>query len=321
MDATRRRETREHLMKRLFAFAFALLLPLCGWAQNNSYINFASGTAPSYEGLWWNAAESGWGISVSHQGDILFAVWYTYDRDGTPMWLVMPDAALVDQGDMDMMGMMDMSMMGMTRNPPVYTGTLYRSRGPAFSSATFDRNAVGVTPVGMATFLFKGNNSGVFAYTVDNFSASKNITRMVFSSSMPMCSVGGVAKASNTVNYQDLWWRAAESGWGVSIVHQGNILFATWFTYDATGKGLWLVMSNAARTGDGLYAGKIYRATGPAFDSASWDASKVRVTEVGAATFTFSDASNGTFAYTLDGVAQSKAIQRMVYALPVSVCN
>ena len=36
--------------------------------------------------------------------------------------------------------------MGSTRNPPLFTGEIYRATGPAFSSLTFDRNAVGVTP-------------------------------------------------------------------------------------------------------------------------------------------------------------------------------
>ena len=307
-------------MKRVIAFAFALLLPLCGSAHN-SYIDFPSGTAPSFEGVWWNAAESGWGVSVTHQGDVLFAVWYTYDRDGSPTWFVMPDAKLIDQSDNDMEGMMEMSMMGMTRNPPTYTGMLYRTSGPAFSSATFDRGAVGVTEVGMGTLLFRGIDNGVFAYTVGDFSGSANITRMAFSSSMPSCSVGGEAKASGRTSYQDMWWRPAESGWGVNIAHQGDTLFATWFTYDAAGRGQWLVMSNAGRIAEGRFAGKIYRTTGPAFDSPSWDASRVRATEVGDATFTFTDASNGTFAYTLDGVARSKAIERMVFTLPTSICN
>jgi len=307
-------------MKRLIAFAFAMLLPLGGWAYN-SYTNFPSGTAPSFEGVWWNAAESGWGVSVSHQGDVLFAVWYTYDRDGSPMWLVMPNAALVDMSENDMEGMMAMSMMGMARNPPTYTGALYRTNGPVFSSATFDRNAVGVTEVGMATFLFRGMDEGVFAYSVGAISGAKNITRMAFSSSVPSCSVGGEAKAAGRANYQDLWWRPSESGWGVNIAHQGDTLFATWFTYDAAGRGQWLVMSNTSRVADGKYAGKIYRATGPAFDSGSWDASRVRTTEVGDATFTFSDASRGTFEYTLGGITQSKPIERMVFALPASVCN
>jgi hypothetical protein len=308
-------------MKRLLATIFSLLLPVCGLAQTNSYMNFANGTAPSFEGMWWNAAESGWGVSVTHQGDVLFAVWYTYDHDGSPMWLVMPDAALIDVGDGDMMGMMEMSMMGMSRNPPIYTGALYRSSGPAYSSATFDRNAVGVTEVGMGTILFRSNDSGVFGYTVGGFSASKNITRMVFAPSAPKCSIGGVAKASGPVNYQDMWWRPSESGWGVNIAHQGDTLFATWFTYDAAGKGMWLVMSNTAKTADGRYAGKVYRATGPAFDSPFWDTSRVHATEVGSASFTFGDAASGTFAYSVEGVTQSKSIQRMVYATPASICN
>ena len=307
-------------MKRLIAFAFAFLFPILGSAHN-SYIDYPSGTAPSFEGVWWNAAESGWGVSVTHQGDVLFAVWYTYDRDGAPIWLVMPNAALVNTSDNDMDGMMEMSMMSAGRTPPMFTGAIYRATGPAFSSATFDRNAVGVREVGMGTLLFKEDNNAVFAYTVDDFSGAKNITRMAFSSSMPSCSVGGEAKASGPRNYQDMWWRPSESGWGVNIAHQGDTLFATWFTYDAAGRGQWLVMSNAARTGDGRYAGKVYRTTGPAFDSSTWDASRVRTTEVGTASFTFGDASNGTFAYTVEGVTRSKPIERMVYALPASICN
>ena len=308
-------------MKQLVALAFALLLPVCGWATPNSYTNYAPGTAPSFEGLWWNAAESGWGVSVSHQGDILFAVWYTYDSDGSPMWLVMPDAVLIDMSDGDMMGMMEMSMMGMNRVPATFTGTLYRTTGPAFSSATFDRTAVGVTAVGMGTFQFRDADGGVFAYTVGNFSASKDITRQAFGAVMPRCAVGGVQKAASAVNYQDLWWRPSESGWGVNVAHQGDTLFATWFTYDAAGKGLWLVMPNTTKTGEGQYAGKVYSATGPAFNSPSWNTGSVRATELGSATFTFNDASHGTFAYTVGGVAQSKAIERQVFSLPASVCN
>ena len=36
-------------------------------------------------------------------------------------------------------------------------------------------------------------------------------------------------------NYQDLWWAApagSEAGWGVNLTHQGDTIFATWFTYD-----------------------------------------------------------------------------------------
>src|SRR5205085_8410837 len=142
-------------------------------AQYNTY---APGTAPSYEGLWWNSSESGWGLSVAHQGDVLFVVWYTFDHDGSPMWLVMPDAQLVGDDDMDgmmsMMGTMGMGMMGMMRNPPLYSGTLYRSSMPA--------KQLVMTEVGVGTLRFNDRDHAAFAYTVGNVAGSKNVSRMVF---------------------------------------------------------------------------------------------------------------------------------------------
>ncbi|MGE5090318.1 MAG: S8 family peptidase, partial [Candidatus Levyibacteriota bacterium] len=47
-------------------------------------------------------------------------------------------------------------------------------------------------------------------------------------------------------NYEGLWWAApagSESGWGINFAHQGDVIFATWFTYDATGKAWWLSMT------------------------------------------------------------------------------
>jgi hypothetical protein len=50
MNLARRRETREHQMKRLLALAFALLLPVLGWAQN-SYISYAATFAYAVDGV------------------------------------------------------------------------------------------------------------------------------------------------------------------------------------------------------------------------------------------------------------------------------
>jgi len=44
-------------------------------------------------------------------------------------------------------------------------------------------------------------------------------------------------------------------------------------------------------------------------------------TTVGNATFTFSDANNGTFNYTVNGVNQSKPIQRLSFSSPVTICK
>ncbi len=50
------------------------------------------------------------------------------------------------------------------------------------------------------------------------------------------------ANLASATNYQDLWWTAIEreSGWGINFAHQGNSVFATWYTYNVDGTPLWL---------------------------------------------------------------------------------
>ena len=114
---------------------------------------------------------------------------------------------------------------------------------------------------------------------------------------------------------------ASEGGWGINITHQGDIIFATWFTYGADGKGMWIVMARGEKTAANTWSGKLYRTTGPAFSSTPFDGTKVVTSEVGTGTFTFTDAMTGTFAYTLNGVTQSKPIMREVFMSPTSVCK
>lgn len=275
----------------------------------NSPQNFArqtgsvSGTAGplNVQALWWAApggSESGWGLNIAHQGDILFATWFTYDSDGSGMWLVAPEARRT------------------TGN--TYTGALFRTTGPGFDSSPFDPSRIAASAVGSATFSFSGAGSGTFSYTANGVSQSKAITRQVFDAA-PTCAAGGASGAA--VNYQDLWWRSSESGWGVNITHQGNIVFATWFTYEASGKGMWLVMPEGRMAAPGVYSGRLYRTRGPAFDAVPFNPAGVTATDVGSGTFTFSGAASGEFAYTVNGVTQSKAIARQVYSSPATVCR
>ena len=77
----------------------------------------------------------------------------------------------------------------------------------------------------------------------------------------------------------------------------------------------------ARRRAPGVYSGALYRTTGPAFNANPWNPTQVGIDPAGTATFTFSDIANGTFAYTVDGISQSKPITRQVYAAPATVCN
>lgn len=265
----------------------------------------AFGQNVSYEGLWWNSpanSESGWGLNITHQGTILFATWFTYDRDGNGMWLVMSNGARTGTNS--------------------YSGPLYRTTGPAYNAATFDSSKVVHAAVGSASFSFTDADNGTFTAVVDGQTMTKAITRQLFANPAPTCVAGG--EASGAPNYQALWWRApagSESGWGVNVAHQGDVLFVTWFTYGADGKALWLVGSSVSRTGPGTYSGSLQKVSGPTFNAVPWNPNLVSRVQVGSVTLQFSDAANGVMTYALDGVTRSKPITRQVYSAPVTVCR
>jgi hypothetical protein len=296
-----------------------LVLLLLAFVACNGYAQ----STPSFSGLWWTAAEAGWGLNVTHQGDVLFATWFTYDRNGNGQWLVMPhgDLMAMDSGEMGMMmnpGMMGM-MPGMMMGTPTFGGMLYRTTGPAFDAKSFDPSAVTTTVAGYAMLTFQDDFDALFEATVDGVYQSKWITRETYSTP-PVC---GFGMAPDTSNFQDLWWRAGgtESGWGLNVTQQGGVVFATWFTYDESGKGLWLVMPDATQSAPMTYTGKLYRTRGPSFDATPWNPANVVATEVGSATLAFSDPSNGTFTAQVGTSTIVKPIARQTYASPASVCR
>jgi len=261
--------------------------------------------AINYGGLWWAVpagSESGWGINFAHQGDSIFASWFTYDLTGKGLWVVMtaPKSA-----------------------PNTYSGTFYTTTGPAFNAMPFNPVSVVSTAVGNGTLTFSDANNGSFSYTLNGVTQSKAITREVFGT-LPSCvAAASSASLAAATNYQDLWWAApagSESGWGINLNHESDTIFATWFTYDLNGSPMWLVVT-AAKSVLGVYTGTLYRTTGPAFSAVPFNPAKVVPTAVGNATLTFIDGNNASFAYTVNGVSQTKAITREVFSGAGTVCQ
>jgi len=109
------------------------------------------------------------------------------------------------------------------------------------------------------------------------------------------------ASAADT-NYQGLWWNdppASESGWGINFAHQGDVIFATWFTYDAAGKPWWLI-AELHKSAPGVYTGGISTVTGPPFNAVPFSPGNIVETAVGTATVTFADGFTATFEYTVN---------------------
>ena len=256
--------------------------------------------AANYTALWWNPAESGWGINVNHQGDIVFATLFTYAANGTPMWLVMSNGAR--QGSSD-----------------AFAGDLYRTTGPVFNAEPFTPlNPANVVRVGSMTVSFSGDNAATLAYDVDGVHVSKSIQKQVYGSAAAVCDTTTASRETAT-NYQDLWFNAAESGWGLNVTHQDQTLFATLFTYGSNNQGLWLVMSGGTLQADGSYSGDLYRTSGPAFNAPAWGA--VTVTRVGTMRLRFAHGAAATLDYSVDGVNVHKSIVRQEFSSPRPLCS
>ncbi len=237
--------------------------------------------ALDYSALWWNPAESGWGLSVTQHTAALFAAWFMYETGGNARWMVLPG--------------------GTWTSPTTFTGDLYSTSGPPstqqWSSVTSQR-------VGAATLTFSNANSGLLTYTVNGVSGSKAIQRQSF----------GVPDATPVASYGDLWWNSGESGWGLSINQQYRTLFAVWYTYGFYGQPVWYVMPGGSWSGD-TYSGALYRTSMPPlqFLGGTFDPRLVSSTAVGSMSLRFGSSTSATMTYTLDGVTSSRAVTRQPF--------
>lgn len=243
-------------------------------------VSAATAVSTSYQGLWWNANESGWGMSITQHGDIIFAAMYTYDGAGLPIWYVITNCPVTATG---------------------CTGDIFRVNGGTPPTVPWTGAGRVLTKVGTGTLEFVNSSVGTFNFTIDDVAGSKAITQQIFAAGT---SVSGF-------DYTDLWWNESESGWGVSLTQQFGTIFAAWYTYDAAGDPVWYVATNCPVSGAGC-TGELYRVTGGAPLTSAWKNVNPAVV-VGNVTFAFTDAANGTMNYTIDGVASSRAITRQVY--------
>jgi hypothetical protein len=161
--------------------------------------------------------------------------------------------------------------------------------------------------------------AGATFYVGYGSSASSMITNGVYRGAVTVPGSGVCPMLSSQTS---LWWNASEPGWGLNLNHQGNKLFGTLFTYDASRAPLWLVMPAGALQSDGLtFTGDLYRTTGPAFDANPFTPiGPSNLTKVGTMTVAFVDVNTGTLSYTVNNVQVGKGIQRQVFGSRAASC-
>jgi hypothetical protein len=210
--------------------------------------------------LWWDPREAGAGFTVTqHASGQIFTVWYTFDAQGRATWYSMPGGQWTD--------------------PRTLTGTLYAVTGPAFVADKFDATKVKAMAIGTAALRFEDREHAVFTYRFDTGGAQgeKRITRFLF----------GSRTSDPAPALSDIWWDAAESGWGIAFARQYATVFAVLFAFDENGRATWhtapgfpvakVLSDPTAGMGD------VYSVTGPPAGG-PFDPALVRATKVGTAT-------------------------------------
>lgn len=121
-----------------------------------------------------------------------------------------------------------------------------------------------------------------------------------------------------TIDYSDLWWVGpAEDGWGMNVIQQGEIIFATFFVYGPDRSPHWYVAPAMAATGaqpstGERFTGSLYETSGPWFGG-PFDPAQVQANVVGTATITFNTPESATLSYIVNGMAVLKAIVRQTF--------
>jgi hypothetical protein len=156
-------------------------------------------------------------------------------------------------------------------------------------------------PVGTISLNFTNSQFGSMDYTINGITAHKSIERQFVS--------------FGTTNWvrSDMWWGGdAQSGWGVSAISEGNVVFAVWYTYDAAGNPTWFVMPGGEWEGQARFFGTLYRTVGSPWLGKPYNPALLQPIPVGTFNLRFSG-DYGRLEYSNEGRTGVLKLQRQPY--------
>jgi hypothetical protein len=110
-----------------------------------------------YTDIWYNPAESGWGVNFAQNDKFIFATFFIYGPSGAPVWYT----AQLSRTSSD-----------------IYSGPVYATSGTWFGAGTFPPvPPSAAVPVGDATFTASSDVRGTLRYRIDTVSVTKTIER------------------------------------------------------------------------------------------------------------------------------------------------
>lgn len=235
------------------------------------------------QGAWWaGVADNGWGMTFVQHGPTLAVGWYYYTAQGQPTWAIVPgctwDAAFT-----------------------TCTGNVTASTGAWLGNYTGIQTQ---NTIGTVTFSFTSATTGTMSWNIGGVSGTRNISKLNY--------LTGASPSG--IDYTDIWWGGqSQNGWGLALAQQGSVLAGAWYTYNQQNQPVWYLINGGSWTSPNVFTAPLTRATSSALIGANYNASAYAPTTAGTITLTFTDASNATMSYTVDGVTQTKTISRLAF--------
>ena len=183
-----------------------LLISIHGNAVENDFFlpNSVTDIIKPKGGMWFNTDRPGHGIDLNMAGDTMFIVWFTYEEDGTPTWYI---------------GANTLSDVSWSADLTAYTWD-HETRTTSFET------------VGSIGMVFDSTTVGNFSWNLgDGKTGNEVFTYYVASTDIP------------EENFTGHWYPPADSGWGLTVVTQGNIEFEVVYFYDSFGDPVWALGS------------------------------------------------------------------------------
>jgi hypothetical protein len=155
--------------------------------------------SPFAQGHWWDPKRSGNGFEIFNASDQAMAIWYTYDEASRPIWYTA-------QGR---------------------TASLGEEAWPLLKHRWADGRKAEATVVGSLKLTVRHPESIDAAWNIGGKAGTWSIQPFI---------VSGVV---NEVDHSASWFDPANSGWGLTVTEQGDILGGVLYTYDASGAPTW----------------------------------------------------------------------------------
>jgi hypothetical protein len=129
----------------------------------------SGGAASNYTDLWYNPAQSGWGVNIVQHGDTAFATLFVYGPDRQPTWYSASNLRVT-------------SLTG--SGLPNFEGGLHRTTGP-WHGGTFDPATVTLARVGTLYIEGLAGNRLRVSYEIDGRTVASEVVRATLAAPQP----------------------------------------------------------------------------------------------------------------------------------------